>query len=152
MQQISLGAFVEWEKSVYFCPLFVLFKTQLTHFTHSTMSIYMGGRGCFSKNCRWVLFPCRSRVPDKFCPTYIVTLCSLASNLEPILASRKNNATKWSISAPFQTAANQSLSLKVSTFLHCSRALQKVCSFVKQDSSAHKSTHMAHTLADCIVL
>ena len=37
MQQISLGGFFEWETAVYFCPLFVHFKTLLTTLTNSAM-------------------------------------------------------------------------------------------------------------------
>ena len=37
MQQISLGWFIEWETSVYFCPLFEHFKTLLTTLTNSAM-------------------------------------------------------------------------------------------------------------------
>ena len=37
MQQISLGGFFEWETTVYFCSLFVQFKTLLTTLTNSAM-------------------------------------------------------------------------------------------------------------------
>ena len=37
MQQISLGGFFEWETAVYFCPLFVHFKSLLTTLTNSAM-------------------------------------------------------------------------------------------------------------------
>ena len=37
MQQISLGWLIEWETTVYFWPLFVHFKTQLTTLTNSAM-------------------------------------------------------------------------------------------------------------------
>ena len=37
MQQISLGGSFEWETTVYFCPLFVHFKTLLTTLTNSAM-------------------------------------------------------------------------------------------------------------------
>ena len=42
--QTMLGRFIEWETSVYFCPLFVLFKTQLTLLTLSAMSIGPAGQ------------------------------------------------------------------------------------------------------------
>ena len=37
MQQISLGGFFEWETAVYFCPLFVHFKSLLTTLTNSAL-------------------------------------------------------------------------------------------------------------------